>query len=1078
MGDVSRHIKNWEACLIGKERSMMTQPQRIERLLDRLRPRRFYNHVPIDGWQIAYAMYRGKDEQGRGRYDWISADLKRTDPAVEDSYVVVDKPQWRPIKLDQAWGDLWVTAFLKTTFKVPREFNGKPMFMLFFVGGDGMLRVNGQDRQGVDCFHTEIWMEDLARGGAELKLEVETFQKHEVDVERFHELMVSSMCLLDKDVEELYWDMAAAFSAAREPHARPEAIQIIYHHLDRALQIVDVFEPDQQKLRASAIEARKYLRDTIYKLDAFGVSGFISAVGHSHLDIVYKWEYDEFLRKIGRTHTTQLRLMEEFPQFKFSQSQAITYIEMQKGYPEAFRQIQKAVKEGRWEILGACFSESDCYLPNGESHIRNVMLGKRYFQKEFGVTPRIAWQCDLFGVTWSLPQIYKKCGVDYFVTHKMSIWNRDNEWPYNIYWWEGIDGTRMLAHSPSSHIIQTCEGFQLQSHWENFKEKVQCGNSLYTYGWGNGGSGVMRDMIQRAIRYQNFPGVPRLKFDTAEAFFARLARRVKDRDDLPVWSNELYLETHRGQFTTQGRLKKLNRYTEILLRNAELLASLAMVFAGFRYPHQKLNEAWKELLKAQFHDGVTGTHVPKAFEQVTGFYHIAIAAGESVQKSAMEALAAKIDTSGEGVPLIVFNTQTWQRSEAMRLEAEHDVRIIDGDGRECLTQVVRRGDRREVWFEARQVPPVGYKTFRMVRSSDRRNEAPAGGLKVSAGAMENSAVRVKLDRDGQITSFYDKLNRREVIEPGMVGNELQLFEDIAGFYQAWDLYNTKRVKRFELAPADSIEVVEQGPLRVAVEVKRRIHDSALTQRIVLWKDATWVDFETTVTWNESHKLLKVAFPLNIQTFNARYDIAFGNMDRPTHRTTTWEQTKFEVMAHKWADLSDAGYGAALINDSKYGYDCERNVLRLSLLRAPKYPNPQSDLYTHQFTYRLYAHGGDWRRGGTIRNAWELNCPMLPLMTTPHGGTMAPSGSFLNVANENVILEALKKAEDSDELIVRLVEHWGQQDCVRLSISGATSYRHTNCIEENTSAPSKIRGPIEVTMRPYEIVTLKVKGLAG
>ena len=1058
-------------------------------------PRRFYNHVAIDGWQIAYAMYRGKDAEGRGKYDWIGQDMKRSNPAVEDSYITVDKPQWQPIKLDQAWGDLWVTAFLKTSFTIPKEFHNKPMFMLFFVGGDGLLRVNGKDRQGADCFHTEIWMEDLAKGAAELKLEVETFQKHEVDVERFHELMVSSMCLLDKDIEGLYWDMAAAFSAAKEPFARPEAIQIIYDHLDRALQIVDVFEPDQDKLRESAIKARKYVRDTIYKLEAFQVTGFISAMGHSHLDIVYKWEYDEFLRKIGRTHTTQLRLMDEFPEFKFSQSQAITYIEMQKGYPETFKQIQKAVKEGRWEVLGACFSESDCYLPNGESHIRNVTLGKRYFQKEFGVTPRIAWQCDLFGVTWSLPQIYKKCGVDYFVTHKMSVWNRDNEWPYNIYWWEGVDGTRMLAHSPSSHIIQTCEGFQLQAHWENFKEKVQCGNSLYTYGWGDGGSGVMRDMIQRATRYQDFPGVPNVKFDTAEAFFARLAKRVKDRDDLPVWSNELYLETHRGQFTTQGKLKKLNRYTEILFRNAELLASFALKLAGLEYPQQKLNDAWKELLKAQFHDGVTGTHVAKAFTQVTGFYDNAINAGETIQKAAMEAVAGKIDTSGEGVPLVVFNTQTWQRSEPMRLELERDVRILDADGRECLTQMVQRGKAREFWFEARNVPAVGYKTFRMVKANGRRNSAAASqdaafadklareeaiinaikiDLKVSATLLENSRLRVKLDRDGQVTSFYDKVNRREVIEPGKVGNELQLFEDIAGFYQAWDLFSTKHVKRFELPPAESVEVVEEGPLRVAIEVKRKIHDSTLTQRIVLWKDATWVDFETTVTWNETHKLLKVAFPLNVQAFNARYDIAFGNMDRPTHRTTSWEQTKFEVMAHKWADLSDAGYGAAVINDGKYGYDCERNVLRLSLLRAPKYPNPQSDLYTHEFTYRLFAHGGDWRRGGTIRNAWQLNCPMLPLLAAPHAGPMAASGSFMNIANENIILEAVKKAEDTDELIVRLVEHWGQQDYVRLSIPGAASFRETNCIEEDLSPPSKTKGDIEVSMKPHEITTLKVK----
>ena len=605
MGDISQNIKNWENCLIGKDRSRMTQAQRIERLLERLRARRFYAHVPIEGWRICYAMYEGLDEKGRRKYAWLDKRLKLEDPDVEDSYVRSARPQWQPIGPDESWGDLNVTAFLKADFKVPRAFAGKGMFMLFFAGGDGMLKVNGRDRQGVDCFHTEIWMKDLARAGSTLRLEVETYQKHEVDVERFHDLMVSSMALLDEDVEELYWDLAAAFSAAREDFCAPEIRQFLLHHIDEAFRIVDVFEEDQEALRRTARAARKYFREAVYESDAFGSPGKVAAIGHSHLDIVYKWEYAEFLRKIGRTHTTQLQLMEEFPGFIFSQSQAITYMEMKKHDPQTYRRIKRAVRQGRWEILGACFSESDCYIPSGESHVRNIMLGKRFFQKEFGVKPTISWQCDLFGVTWSLPQILKKCGLDYFVTHKMTVWNTDNYWPYNIYWWEGLDGTRVLAHTPSTHIIQTCEGYQLQSHWRDFKEKLQCGESLYTYGWGDGGSGVMRDMIQRAKRYAKFPGVPKVSFDRAEDFFARVAKRVSSRDDLPVWSNELYVETHRGTFTTQGLLKKYNRRAEVLYRDAEMLAALATKLTRTKYPQDEFNAGWIEILKAQFHDGVT-----------------------------------------------------------------------------------------------------------------------------------------------------------------------------------------------------------------------------------------------------------------------------------------------------------------------------------------------------------------------------------------------------------------------------------------------------------------------------------------
>lgn len=1070
MGDISQHIRNWENCLIGKDRSQMTQQGRIERLLERLRPRRFYNHVPVDGWQIAYAMYHGMDDKGKGKYTWLRKDLKLKDANDQTSYATCDKPQWQPIGLDQSWGDLFVTAFLKTDFTVPKEFNGQKMYMLFFVGGDGMLNVNGQGRQGVDCFHTELWMADLAKGGRKLKFEVETFQKHEVDVERYHDLMISDMALLDEDVEGLYWDMYAALSAAQEEHAPAETRDMILHHLDEALKIVDVFEPDQAELRKGAKQAAAYLTKNLLNDESYQMTGKVAAVGHSHLDIVYKWEYDEYLRKINRTHTTQLRLMDEFDGFKFSQSQAITYIEMQRLYPDLFKQIQQAVKKGSWEILGICFSESDCYLPGGESHVRNIMMGKRFFEKEFNVRPKVAWQCDLFGVAWSLPQIYKKCGVDYFVTHKMGVWNSDNDWPYNIYWWEGVDGTKMLAHTPSSHIIQTCEGSQLQSHWKNFGEKVQCGESLYTYGWGDGGSGVMRDMIHRAKRYKQFPGVPEVSFERAEDFFARVNKRVSQRNDLPIWSNELYVETHRGQYTTQGYLKWLNRRAEVLFRNAEWALSTAAMLGLAKYDNDKLNAGWVEILKAHFHDGVTGTHVPKAYEEMKAFYHNAMDIANDALDTGLGALVKKIDTRGEGEPVVLFNSHTWTRCEPMQLPYRTGVKVVDNDGNEFLSQVIERNGQKQLWAQVGPIPACGYKVARLVKGKADRD---AGGLKVSPRVLENDKVKVKLDNDGHVVSFYDKAAKRETIEKGALANEFQLFEDIAGYYEAWDLHKLKDVHQWPARKADSIKVVEEGPLRVAIEVVKTISNSKLTQRIVLWRHANYVDFETTVDWDEEYKILKVAFPIDIQTFTCQYDIAFGNMPRATHRTTSWEQTKFEVPAHKWADLSDAGYGVSLINDCKYGYDCEKNVLRLSLLRAPKYPNPESDIYTHHFTYRLLAHEGDWRRGGTIRNAWQLNDPVKAIEAKPGKGELGDAGSLMGVEGESVILEAVKKAEDSDEMIVRLVEHWGQQTTVKVTPpAGATTWQPVNPVEESEGKAKKVGKSVSVTLKPYEIVSLK------
>jgi alpha-mannosidase len=1074
MGDIQDYIKGWEQGIIGKFRDTMSQEMRLERLIKRLHPRRFYASVPISPWKMAYAKYTGTTPDGTRTHQWLDQRLVMTDEASR-SYRTCSKPQWFDLHLNDTWGNWDVTAFARASFTVPREFHGKPMYLQLFIGGDGLLKINGEIRQGCDCFHTEIMLSDLAVAGKRLDFEIETYQKHQVDADAVHRLMVSQMSLLDTAVEEFYWDVAAAFSAANEEFADPEVRAWLLRHLDEAFKIVDVFESDHEAFRVSAIKARQYLRRTVYAGNRYPIPARIAGIGHSHLDYVYAWEYAEFLRKIGRTHSTQLRLMDEFPEFRFSQSQAITYMELKARYPDIYREIKQRVRQKRWEILGAFYSECDANIPNGESFIRNVMIGLEFFRKEFGVRPRISWQCDLFGVTWSLPQILKKCGLDYFVTHKMTVWNSDNKWPYNLYWWEGLDGTRILAHSPSSHIIQTVEGYQLQRHWKLFQEKLQCGESLYTYGWGDGGSGVTREMLQRARRYRNFPGVPRLKLGFAEDFFARVVRRARQAPDMPVWSNELYVETHRAVTTTQGILKKYNRYAEILLRNTELLASLAMVSAGARYPAAALRTAWEGVIKGQFHDGVTGTHTAKAFTDVVNFYQSAIGIAEREQRIAADALIRKVDTRGEGSPVVLFNTLTWERRDPVRIPWDGTpVRIVDADGRECVQQAVARGAERALYVQGTGVPSVGYAVYRVIPG--KPTPAPKT-LSVSTELLENAHLRVKLDSDGHIVSLYDKANRRECIEPGRLGNEFQLFEDISGYYEAWDLHNTNLVKRWDVRKAESVRVVESGPLRVAVEVTRKIHNSRLIQRIVLWKDSPWVDFETTIDWrDEIHRILKVAFPLNITAFTCRYDIAFGNMDRPTTRSTTWEKTKFEVAAHKWADLSDNGYGVALINDCRYGYDCEKNVLRLSLVRAPKHPNPQSDLYVHQLTYRLYPHAGDFRTGGTIRNAWEMNCPILALPAAKHPGTLPACHSFVTLHNDNVLLEALKKAEYSDDLVVRFVEHWGRRDTLRADLSfGLAGVREVNCIEEDIpcGARTSVNGiGIEDEIRAFDIKTYR------
>jgi alpha-mannosidase len=760
---------------------------------------------------------------------------------------------------------------------------------------------------------------------------------------------------------------------------------------------------------------------------------------------------------------------------------------MEEKYPDLFREIQQRVKEGRWEIVGGMWVEPDLNLPSGESLVRQVLTGKRYFQRKFGVDVKIGWNPDSFGYNWQLPQIYKKCGMDYFVTQKIG-WNDTTKFPHKLFWWEAPDGSRILTYFPHDYA----NGIEPPRMAEDLAEFAPAMGDeiLHLYGVGDHGGGPTRTMLDTALRFQT-PGVvfPKVRFGTAAGFFDELQKRLAGLN-VPVWRDELYFEYHRGVQTTQAETKKRIRRSEELLLNAERFSSLATLFQG-AYPQTTLDQAWKRLLFDQFHDIMPGSGIARNYEDARlNLEDVGRMGGEALH-GALDSIAARADTSGPGVPVVVFNPMAWPRRETIEVEAQlpaptAEVAVTDAAGNPVASQVLARDgatNRVRVLIEA-DAPALGYKTFYVGGgASVARGEA----VQATADTLENEFLRVRVDRgSGCIVSLFDKRSGTEALAPAetdtggpkdrVCGNLLQTFVDKPKEYDAWNIDADFEKQHWDLAQADEVKLAESGPLRAVIRVKNHFQNSSFVQDITLYAGAPRVDVKMQAEWHEKHILLKVAFPLSAHSERATFEIPYGSIERPTTRHTPAERAKFEVPALQWADISDASHGLSLLNDCKYGYDAKGNVLRLSLLRSPEWPDPHADEGHHEFTYSLYPHAGGWREAGTVRRGYELNYPLLPLAAAKHQGALPAEHSFLEIAEDNAVVTAVKKAEDDNALIVRFYEWAGRKGDVHVRLpQAARGVAETDLMERplHALALAANRTEVAVPTGPFEIKTLKV-----
>ena len=868
----------------------------------------------------------------------------------------------------------------------------------------------------------------------------------------------------------MYWDIKAVYNALFMPGMGNDYATLIRESLKEAFRYVDLDEPDFDVFKSKLRQCKKVLYDRVYNNDNYKCMGRLDLIGNSHLDMVYMWAYKEFVRKVGRTHATMLRLMEQYPDFIFSQSQAGMYEEMRIHYPNLFEQVQKRVKEGRWEYIGGMWVEPDCNIISGESFTRQFLHGVRYAEKWFGVTPKTCWLPDVFGNSYCMPQIMKKAGMEYFVTHKMGIWNDTNPWLYNSFWWEGPDGTKVFAAVPPTHFIGTMEPDSLKTNWIKYSDKDTIGESMYCYGWGDGGGGVDNEMLEYVKRYRNFPGLPETKACKIEESLESMRQRaVKAGDKIVTWKDELYLEEHRGVHTTKAALKKANRYCENLLRQAEMYGVIAERY-GYEYPTQELSAAWRKVLTNQFHDSLPGTHVTEVFAKLMGIYAEVIETGERVRSDALELIGAHIGFDPSlGKPFALYNSLAVASTTKVELDYCGNIAIIDENGEKVPTQIYEKLDgSKKLIFIAEDVPAVGYKVYYKVPA-----EAEPGLEKSLANTVENGRFRLEFDDRAVLVSIYDKANCREVLRNGGLGNNFRLFEDLPGGYDAWDIVATYVDREYDLKDGRIVNVTS-GDVCTVVTIEKEILKSILRQNIIIYNKLDRIDFDTYIGWHEDQKLLKVFFDLDLQTRNYTRDIAYATMECSSYRYNPYDKAKFEVNAHNWIDMSDEDYGVSLLNDCKYGHEVNEHTMILTLLKAPIKPDPESDRGDHYFVYSLYPHAETWKRAQTLARGLEINHPPVPVDLNGDGSGDAEK-SFITLTAGNMTLEAVKKCEDGDGYIVRMVEKTGRSTDAEISFFAPLTYAAECDLIERNDVPVEYSGnKIAFHATPFEIKNYKIR----
>ncbi|MEK6650206.1 MAG: glycoside hydrolase family 38 C-terminal domain-containing protein, partial [Bacteroidota bacterium] len=954
---------------------------------------------------------------------------------------------WADIRVPFEWGRFDRTVWFRSSVAAPEVSVGKSLGLRLSFP-EGQLYLNGEPHHGLDSNHCDVFLTDKARRNQRFQLAVEAYGGRS---DKHHQFSTAELVEIDPTARTLYYGLRLLQELTKTLDHNSQELAQVRELIRRTLIFLKYFAPEGEEYPNAIARALTFLRSALGTEFQTTIPGLVHLVGQSHIDVVWLWKIAETERKNGRTFSTALRMLEQYPEFSYAQSQALLYHQTKQRFPGLYRSIKSQIAAGRWEPVGALWVEPDCNIPSGESLVRQVLHGTRFYQEEFGRSSEILWLPDTFGYTWSLPQILKKSGINYFFTTKLR-WNDTTAFPHTSFWWQGIDGSRVLSHIPPLGLEAQITPKDLRKTAKFFGDDEQPLPLMQTFGFGDGGGGPTVEHVETARFLGAMPGLPAARLSTPTAFFKDLESR---EPDLPVWDKELYLQKHRGTFTTHGHVKQANRAAERALYIAELLASLRTVLPRVKpapYPVRELDGSWKTLLTNQFHDIIPGTSIKDAMDEAKADLASVRTAADAIAAKALGALLLKPAAKGPA-HWTAFNPLAFERPVYAEVEvagSNTHWMAEDQDGAGLTTQVVEhtKGHTKLLVFVP-AIPPLGFRSF-VVRPGQIAPAIDQAQWRFAVRTAETPRLRIRFDNKGGLSSIYDKSTRREYVQKGKRANAFMTFRDTPKEWEAWDIEGDFDRHRTDLFAFRGSKVIEQGPLRATLRQEYRTENgSVLTQLIRLYHESPRIDFETSVRWKEHHTLLKVAFPLGTRVTTATYEIQFGAVERSTRSKEPADKAKFEVPAQQWAAVGDGKIGGALLNDSKYGYDCRDNNLRLTLLRSPRYPHPIepihqtapefTDVGDHHFTYAYFPYTGDWRSAGVVGEARSFNVPALIVPGTP----VRAFPSLLTISRPNIAVSSIKQAEDGNGLVVRFYEATGVSTDTTVSLGRTPSAASEN-----------------------------------
>ena len=948
-------------------------------------------HIYSSKWEITNLMIRDARQVSEMEFEYYSDD-------------------YRPLQKGDMYFTPDGTAFIKADVDIPKELQGKELWLSLKTAAEICVKVNGKYVGGVDPNRERMLISPYVDDTKTLHFDMMGYNRSKPDDERNPESLSvrgcrqifegAYICTVNHEVQDLVWDFELLLDIAKSDLFNEDYRDFLNRELNNAMNFID-FDSDEL---TGVAEAKKYVDEVIYANDTYKGTGDVALIAHSHLDIAYYWRRIHAVQKNLRTVLIQLRLMDKYPDFKYTHTQPYVYETLEKYYPEVFSELQQKVKKGQFEPVGAMYVEPDCNIPCAESLIRQCLYGQKTYKRMFGKYVNNAWLPDVFGNSWIMPQILKKSGVDYFVSNKMSTWNDTNRFPHNNFIWKGIDGSSVYACVPPTHFITWNAPSQIQENWEAYIDKDQGGQTMNMFGYGDGGSGCTEEMIELMHRFDKLSVMPKCEHMGGAEF---LEKNLKDNKNLEVWDGELYLEMHRGTFTTKSNLKQKNRQLEFKFRTAEMLS----VLRGDDN-RDTLTALYKKFLVNQFHDILPGSHIHPVYEDAMADY-------------------AEIETALDeiiGTGSKYFNTLNFERNALTFVPNKNG-------------SATRHGAKGN-WL----VPSIPALSSKTLRATKHNND----WFTYKNGTITTPFYTASLNSDGSFSSLYDNELCREWTDGDF--NKLKIYTDNPGNYDAWDILPNYKDKQIEIEVTEPLAITEQDGECVTFKTVLSTEKSSWTMLVRFFRQSRGIEVENQVSWNEKHRLAKVEFASNILTRKALCDTSAGFIERETNKNTTWQQARFEVCHHKWCDMSETGGGISLINEGKYGVGFDENKMSLSLLRATIRPDVTSDMGNHDFCYMIMPHSGDAVSADINKIALQYNAPLVKADV-----------EWLLPTFEPLYLQAVKKAEDSEMTVVRLSEQNGSRGEIKLD----RTVKLLNMLEEEIGETDTIR------YSPFEIITLGV-----